>query len=621
MFCENCGRLLNENDKFCQSCGKRVNRTEDLLGGDPKIEAEALDGNINLQHPVVTQENLESVAATPAPKPRKKWHRPVIIAAVLILLSSIIVYAAPVIKNMAQKLYYSPEDYFKVVVKREIKDSTDEIGATLSAISDSNSLFGDIKEKGEVTLQFGSGFYDILEAADVNELDDITDKIDWIKKITFSGESARVGTDISSEIDASINGKKILSLNTAIDDSGIYFDIPEINNKAIKIVFDSYDYYDNPFYAYKALMDSAEFQSLCEIMDLIPDEKTTQSLLYKYICSVIDSVDNVSEDTEKLKAGDIKQSCTKLSVSVNEELLRKMLVAFLKEVKTDNEIKNIIREFCELDAVDADFESVYSEMIFGIDEIISEAENTQGDREELIRFNIWVNNAGDLVGFGLEKDGVSFSSISLESGKDYAMKINAGAGFLSSVSLEGNGRTSGDKKSGTFYITAAGNKLAKIVSEYNTKDSKNGIFNGKISLELTDFVKEQIKSIATGEIASLVSDLKLTLESNIKPKESEDVTLSLTKGNELCFLLNGKSQIQPPQKEIDIPHNYISVGEESETLDWLSGLSLNKLSKNLKSAGAPREITDAITQADEELQYYLQPQSEDYFEYDYEYGY
>ena len=617
MFCENCGRLLNESDKFCQSCGKRVNRTETPLVEATNIKSEPLDENMIVQESVAVQELLENTESLPTLKPRKKWLRPVIIAAVLILLSSIIAYAAPVIKNMAQKLYYSPEDYFKVVVKREIKESTDEIGATLSAISDSNSIFGDAKERFEITLQAGDAFYDILEAANVNESDEIADKIDWIKKITLSGEASRVGTDISSDMKASINGKKILSLNTVVDNSGIYLDIPEINNKAIKIEFDSNDYYNNPFYAYKAFMDSSELQTLCEIFELIPDKEIIQNLLYKYICTAIDSVDTVSEDTEKLKAGDIKQSCTKLSVSVNEELLRKMLIAFMKEVRTDNEVKSIIRDFCELDAVDADFESVYSEMISGIDEIIHEAENTQGDREELVRFNVWVNNAGDLVGFGLEKDGVSFSSISLESGKDYSMKINAGAGFLSSVSLEGNGRVSGDRKSGTFYITAAGNKLAKIVSEYNTKDSKNGIFNGKISFELTDFVKEQVKSMVSGEIASMVSNLKLTLEFNTKPGESEYASVKLTKGSELCYLASAKSQLQSPSEKIDIPQNYISVGEESKMLDWLSGLNLNKLNKNLKSAGAPREITDAITQADEELQYYLQPETDIYDEYGY----
>lgn len=617
MFCENCGRLLNESDKFCQSCGKRVNRTETPLVESTNIKSEPLDENMIVQESVAVQELLENTESLPTLKPRKKWLRPVIIAAVLILLSSIIAYAAPVIKNMAQKLYYSPEDYFKVVVKREIKESTDEIGATLSAISDSNSIFGDAKERFEITLQAGDAFYDILEAANVNESDEIADKIDWIKKITLSGEASRVGTDISSDMKASINGKKILSLNTVVDNSGIYLDIPEINNKAIKIEFDSNDYYNNPFYAYKAFMDSSELQTLCEIFELIPDKEIIQNLLYKYICTAIDSVDTVSEDTEKLKAGDIKQSCTKLSVSVNEELLRKMLIAFMKEVRTDNEVKSIIRDFCELDAVDADFESVYSEMISGIDEIIHEAENTQGDREELVRFNVWVNNAGDLVGFGLEKDGVSFSSISLESGKDYSMKINAGAGFLSSVSLEGNGRVSGDRKSGTFYITAAGNKLAKIVSEYNTKDSKNGIFNGKISFELTDFVKEQVKSMVSGEIASMVSNLKLTLEFNTKPGESEYASVKLTKGSELCYLASAKSQLQSPSEKIDIPQNYISVGEESKMLDWLSGLNLNKLNKNLKSAGAPREITDAITQADEELQYYLQPETDIYDEYGY----
>ena len=617
MFCENCGRLLNESDKFCQSCGKRVNRTETPLVEATNIKSEPLDENMIVQESVAVQELLENTESLPTLKPRKKWLRPVIIAAVLILLSSIIAYAAPVIKNMAQKLYYSPEDYFKVVVKREIKESTDEIGATLSAISDSNSIFGDAKERFEITLQAGDAFYDILEAVNEDESDEIADKIDWIKKITLSGEASRVGTDISSDMKASINGKKILSLNTVVDNSGIYLDIPEINNKAIKIEFDSNDYYNNPFYAYKAFMDSSELQTLCEIFELIPDKEIIQNLLYKYICTAIDSVDTVSEDTEKLKAGDIKQSCTKLSVSVNEELLRKMLIAFMKEVRTDNEVKSIIRDFCELDAVDADFESVYSEMISGIDEIISEAENTQGDREELVRFNVWVNNAGDLVGFGLEKDGVSFSSISLESGKDYSMKINAGAGFLSSVSLEGNGRVSGDKKAGTFYITAAGNKLAKIASEYNTKDSKNGIFNGKISLELTDFVKEQVKSMVSGEIASMVSDLKLTLEFNTKPGESEYASVKLTKGSELCYLASAKSQLQSPSEKIDIPQNYISVGEESKMLDWLSGLNLNKLNKNLKSAGAPREITDAITQADEELQYYLQPETDIYDEYGY----
>ena len=82
-------------------------------------------------------------------------------------------------------------------------------------------------------------------------------------------------------------------------------------------------------------------------------------------------------------------------------------------------------------------------------------------------------------------------------------------------------------------------------------------------------------------------------------------------------MASAKSQLQSPSEKIDIPQNYISVGEESKMLDWLSGLNLNKLNKNLKSAGAPREITDAITQADEELQYYLQPETDIYDEYGY----
>ena len=43
----------------------------------------------------------------------------------------------------------------------------------------------------------------------------------------------------------------------------------------------------------------------------------------------------------------------------------------------------------------------------------------------------------------------------------------------------------------------------------------------------------------------------------------------------------------------------------------VTGISDKKLNKNLKSAGAPREITDAIAQADEELQHSLQPQPEE----------
>ena len=111
MFCENCGRLLNENDKFCQSCGKRVNLEETLSGDVSKIETEVLDTNANVQYSVATQENTESIDIAPMPKPHKKWRKVGVIAAVLILLSSIIAYAAPVIKNMAQKLYYSPENY------------------------------------------------------------------------------------------------------------------------------------------------------------------------------------------------------------------------------------------------------------------------------------------------------------------------------------------------------------------------------------------------------------------------------------------------------------------------------------------------------------------------------
>lgn len=123
--------------------------------------------------------------------------------------------------------------------------------------------------------------------------------------------------------------------------------------------------------------------------------------------------------------------------------------------------------------------------------------------------------------------------------------------------------------------------------------------------------------MVSGEIASMVSNLKLTLEFNTKPGESEYASVKLTKGSELCYLASAKSQLQSPSEKIDIPQNYISVGEESKMLDWLSGLNLNKLNKNLKSAGAPREITDAITQADEELQYYLQPETDIYDEYGY----
>lgn len=458
MFCKNCGTQLTEGVKFCPRCGTPI--------------------------PEQKQTASQQTAAPSPKKPgsKKKIIIPCVVAGAVLIVS---VGAFAMTKTNAFKARFTdPVDYYKAVETAYIDKNAAILEKTASNKSDSSSItMGvDIDDAGIALL--GIGNYDAEMIT--NGLNELELQVNYGQTDDLMGAEA-----------ALYSGKdRIVSANTVIDSEyeEAYIQIPEISSGYLWIDEEAYS--------------EASLGSLSILTD-IPDTANLSPIFSKYAKTMLDYVEDVEREKDKLEVDGIEQKTTHLTVTMDSEQLQDLFVDILETAQKDEDLKDYIVWLgdCSMmsngyydsysyyddyyyDDSYYDGEAYYDSFVESLDNAIIEIEE-YGALEELeAEMDVWVDKDGEIIGRTLtvsdsEKTMEVFNYQTVREKDKFACVLSFGdpaSEYGDYVLLEGNGSIKKDLADGTFTLESYGASLMEFtLSNYDLKSAKEGYFNGTLT--------------------------------------------------------------------------------------------------------------------------------------------
>lgn len=633
MFCNKCGKEIREGVQFCTSCGEPVKpvNTADNYANTANNQANYQtnyqtnyqsnanqDQGQSYDYDTAGYSTTKPVTPGKAKKPKMplKTRIIAIAAAVAVIAGSgLFVWLNPYANNAFMKTILNSEDYTRYVIGKNLKkvsgNLTDEnikmIGSTvamgtMSSVMDYDYDYDSYSSYSNRSEMLGYAMLANMMnctadiSAEVNLTDDIKDIIEdnmgreaenitWVDnaKITYSldSETDKFGMGAS----ANINNVDIASADVAMDfkEGDAYLSAPKLlPESAMTNVFDPEDE------DYKEIVEMHK-----AIMDAIPDAKTTEELLTRYITCVLEQVEDVEEETEKLEVEDVSQKCTKLTINIDDKLCKRVAKAVLKEAKSDSQLKGIIKDVAKSmgedpdDVIDSFEESIENGL-----ENINEQE-TSG--EDLAEVTLWVNSRGEIAGIDIEPEegDVKFSAYDVKKGKKCASIIEMSQG-RQKITFSGEGEIKRNKRSMDFSLRAMGTDIAEVsISNVDEKKLKKGLFNGTVEMKIAEDTKQmaiQAIQYEVGEdIAEMLVDSKLVIDGNMESPNKGKATIKFVMNNKPVIQLSVNSQIGSGGK-VNIPAN----AEEYDEDDLEDEVDFDAIIDAFEEAGAPDDLIDEM---------------------------
>lgn len=613
MFCPNCGIPAAEDAVFCANCGTKLTQEEAQPLADAPIPAE-----IPAETPAeIPQTPVEVVAEAPAQTPeelpwepadapvfaqasfdaapkkkksKKKLAVTLAVIGVLLIAAAIVtlVFWGP-ISGFFVKTFGSPEDYFQHVEKQAAEDSADTVSSYYNTFLASATTYTAVE--GTMRLQVSDKLIQLLAAGGADA------DLSWLEDLTIDYETVVDGEWTMLNMMLAISGTDItdvvMIMNTTTGE--YYIGMPSLSSEYLH--YDPSDYYMpgmmvgsvNP---YKLLSDEAFIKAL-------PDEKTVNTLVRRYLQIIAENATNVEKESDTLEIGDLEQKVTVLEYELTQKGLMKIAKAVLKEAKTDKDLKKVINDmskYLEEQGVLDDASTVYDDFQDAVEEALDSLGDVNASSETLLVLTDYVDGKSEIIGRKLSVQGQTILEYAtITKGKEFATEWKFGNG---NAVFRGEGTIDGDVREGKYVLNVQGVDYLQLAASYDEKKLADGQLNGRFLLtpSATMLQAMDLDSQLGNMISSMNLGLELVLSSDQKKGSS---AINLVSGNEVLLGISAEATVTDA-KEVAPPDagNWVDFRYAD---DWATGLDLDKVISALRKTKVPAEITDSLEDAIDQM--------------------
>ena len=478
------------------------------------------------------------------------------------------------------------EEYLQKLVSDNLGTAIDSLGevydALLESMGDSSAADLSSGYKLDLTLSVGNDLLDMLEQAIFGG--DIGD-MSFLSKISLSMDVGIKDQLEKLQLGLGMNGQNIMTLNLlmGLSDYVMYLAVPELNDAYIK--FDMGKMMGDDYVTGMATT-AAQMSALAEAL---PDAEKLTVVLNRYLNLALAELDNVEQSTAKLEINGLKQECTQLTLKIYEADALALCKSVLNAAKDDADLKKIIEDVVaaaeELTGEKIGADQAYADFKEGIDDLLAEMnEVDETDTENPIELITYVDKDHNIIGhklsvFSQGEAETVFYYYTVTEGDNFAFEaaIPGDADDSDDMKVSGTGTIKDGKTNGSFTISAEGTDYVTLKVEDLTEES--GTFtltptaDGEKELELDELpfkkLALQIKLIDDGIELNVLSESKLLAGIALKASESNGPDLS-------------------------VPSDAADATDSSALQKWAEKLVLDKIEDNLKKAGVPQNLIDAL---------------------------
>ncbi|MBR3668218.1 MAG: hypothetical protein IKN66_13875 [Ruminococcus sp.] len=473
-------------------------------------------------------------------------------AAVLVGGSAAAYGLSDTVKNQVKLRVSSPEKYYAWVTEKNSKT----IGET---VSEAYKKGLDKYEKGQ-TVDFKVTFEPTDETKSLlknelfgdymdtenEELKSFMDIIDNNDNFSVSANCASKKGNIDADVSFGLNGERVAGADIVGDGDAAdyFFRIPELKDQWIGIeygkmledIVEEAGLDENPASAYKEILKDPE-------SFLSPEDVETEVNKYAAVWSNFAS-DVEIEKKEEVDICDITVNYTVATVELTEKDAAKLEVEFLKELRDDKVVKDILTD--KLDVVDKDeFESSIDDEIEDIKEDLKG--DYYDDEEVVISIDTYIDGTGTIRGLKFYNDEGAFNAVMGKDGDSIRGEFSFTEDGEEQFSVKLTAEENHKKYTGDIELTYSDVSYNYVDDDYQKEvtpvtvsvlfedveivDEEKGYFNGDFTVNIPDTAPFVISCSADKDGQSVSSDIvidgtnygKLTFDYSVDYKADIEV--------------------------------------------------------------------------------------------------
>jgi uncharacterized Zn finger protein (UPF0148 family) len=638
MFCKNCGNPMNDGELFCAKCGYRNVSAVDSSDGSQSASGDSaqspsvcpvcgspvspgaafckscgatLNGNNtgytnngNYTNNFSNPQNYDSYST---PQKKKMRKAPFIIggvAAVVVVIGGVCAVNASTLTNFFKKTFSSPENYYKYVEEKEIKNTAKSFSESYdSYLNLLENVSGGGSSEATVSARLEDGGRSMLSALTGTDFS-------WLSEISMKINAKTDSSSTETAAELYLNSAKLASLQVAadLDIQEMYMKVPELSEEYLGIDLNQLAEQSGTDLTYSAEM----LDLFSNITKLYPDSDTLSDMLERYGKIVINDISDVKKSTESLTVGNVTQKCTVLETTISSQDMADICSDVLNELKSDKDVEKIIHDFITTAQpmylyMDAD--TAYQEFLTSINDLQSKLDNElYSDSTNYMINKIWVDNSGMVVGrslsiseYGEIQPIVTYARP--QKGKEFGLMLSIN-GSGSTIEFSGSGKTSGSKQNGSYSLSVDSIPIFSIqTQDYDLKSAKEGYLKGSFTLK----PETGIASLSGSSALSMFSaySLKATFDSSKKGAHSE---LSLMSADVPLFTLSLESD--PDAKSVEIfpsdSDTIYNMMNEDDLINYMTKANWQGLIDSLNNSDIPSEYLEMIVSRIQSLQSQLE---------------
>lgn len=595
MFCEKCGRPVEDGQLLCSSCAAEEPSVVQEEAAAPAAEPAFDTFELNTAE-------LNTAEEAPVKKASKKKKGLIAGISALVVAAGIAVCfifnvgnIVGTVKGFIGRTFQSPEDYLASVegdaIEQYASDFTQSYGTMLDIYSASPELTG--AATTEIRLTLGDDVLSVAESTLKQQGMDMD--LDWINKIKLSLDANTQESAVQTILGLAVGNTDIVSADIILDteENVFYIGVPALNSTYLAGDLSSQMGGVSFRDTFTQGMEMAD-----AFVKAMPSEEEMNTLIVTYAEIILSCIDDVEKETQTIEVGDASQKMVVLTAKITQKDLINIAEKVLKKAENDKTLKKVITSLGDFanevnqenypyyEPIDlyAEFQNAIPEMLESIESAKDEADNSN-----YIKLNVYVDMQNVIRGHAVTvySDGEkAMDTISwLTAAKGDTVYTEA---ELAQVKITGEKVTKKGVSTGEYTLKAMGEEICTLEFENMTETS------GTLRLVPGEALMEQI--LSAGDIPSFLSSkIGLELSYNLGEAQTE-LGLKLINGSKTLIGLDMTSKLYKGGK-ITIPSNAVDITNEYAVMEWAQNLNFSKLLQALKDSEIPSEIVDRLDQS------------------------
>ncbi len=537
------------------------------------ITAYAEEQGFTIVEPTEADEAPCELDEAPVKKRKKGKFLKIFIPSVAVLLVAAIVLGLTLFKGLVIKTFGSDEQYFQYVQDKALTSFNENYIDNYYA-----KFLENLKKDSTVTTSLNLTVDD-----DLAELVSIDGSLSWVNdlKLVLNQKTTADKSQINAMLN--ISGKDIISVDAIMNgkDNSLYLALPELSKKYLGVNMSD------------IMPTSTQLQSIsnADLAKALPSPETVKKLTDRYYKLALSHIEDVQKTSEKVTVEDITQKCTVITFEIDEDIAEEIAKAVIKELKKDDDVKEIIKDFEKVlkDAgVYNSDESLYSSFKDALEEFEDEAGEISSE-DGTLEISQYIDSSHNVIGTVIDADGDEvLNSITIRKGTKVATEIIIGE----ELEIVGNGEVKKNIFEGEYEISFDGDTYCKLyVSDFDIKRYEKGELKGTYKFEPTD----ELMDVIPEEIGDVLSVLDPQLEFVFDDTETTSKTeINILNGKKTLIGISIDSKIKESAK-ISVPSDSVDVTDEDAVNEWISTLDGEKVIAALEKTKLPDTFIEQVT--------------------------